>query len=150
MNFKMIGRFFVMILSIEAIFMLPALGISIAEGTHATTKGFALTLAVMAVLIALLAIYSRHAKKSFFAKEGLFCTGLCWILLSLVGALPFYLSGEIPSYIDALFEMVSGFTTTGASIVPNVEALSKAVLYWRSFSHWLCCWRDCACPAERS
>ncbi|MBQ9805240.1 MAG: TrkH family potassium uptake protein [Clostridia bacterium] len=137
MNFKMIGRFFVMILSIEAIFMLPALGISIAEGTHATTKGFALTLAVMAVLIALLAIYSRHAKKSFFAKEGLFCTGLCWILLSLVGALPFYLSGEIPSYIDALFEMVSGFTTTGASIVPNVEALSKAVLYWRSFSHWL-------------
>ncbi len=137
MNFKMIGRFFVMILSIEAIFMLPALGISLAEGTHATTKGFALTLAVMAVLIALLAIYSRHAKKNFFAKEGLFCVGLCWILMSLVGSLPFYLSGEIPSYIDALFEIVSGFTTTGASVVQDVEALSKATLYWRSFSHWL-------------
>lgn len=137
MNFKMIGRFFVMILSIEAIFMLPALGISLVEGTHATTKGFALTLAVMAVLIALLAIYSRHAKKNFFAKEGLFCVGLCWVLMSLVGSLPFYLSGEIPSYIDALFEIVSGFTTTGASVVRDVEALSKAALYWRSFSHWL-------------
>ena len=137
MNFKMIGRFFVLILSIEAIFMLPALGISVFEGTHATTKGFVLTLAVMAVLIALLALYSRHAKKSFFAKEGLFCVGLSWILLSLVGSLPFYLSGEIPSYLDALFETVSGFTTTGASVVLNVEALSSAALYWRSFSHWL-------------
>ena len=137
MNFKMIGRFFVMILSTEAIFMLPALGISIAEGTHAPTKGFAWTLAVMAVLITLLAIYSRHAKKNFFAKEGLFCVGLCWILMSLVGSLPFYLSGEIPHYIDALFEIVSGFTTTGASVVADVEALSSAALYWRSFTHWL-------------
>jgi len=137
MNFKMIGRFFVLILSIEAAFMLPALGISIADGTHAATKGFLYTLAIMLALILCLGMYSRRAKKSFFAKEGLFCVGLSWILMSVVGCLPFYLSGEIPSYVDALFEMVSGFTTTGASIVPNVEALSRSILYWRSFSHWL-------------
>ena len=63
--------------------------------------------------------------------------GVSWILMSLFGCLPFYLSGEIPSFIDALFEIVSGFTTTGASIVSNVEGLSRAALYWRSFSHWL-------------
>ena len=137
MNFKMIGRFFVLILSIEAVFMLPALGISIADGSHGATKGFFYTLAIMLALITCLSIYSRHAKKSFFAKEGLFCVGLSWILMSAVGCLPFCLSGEIPSYIDALFEMVSGFTTTGASIVPNVESLSRGILYWRSFSHWL-------------
>ena len=137
MNYKMISRFFVLILSIEAVFMLPALGISIAEETHATTKGFAWTLAIMLATIALLAIYSRHAKKNFFAKEGLFCVGLSWVLMSVVGCLPLYLSGEIPSYIDALFEIVSGFTTTGASILADVEALSSAALYWRSFSHWL-------------
>ena len=65
------------------------------------------------------------------------CVGLSWIFMSLLGSLPFYFSGEIPRFIDALFETVSGFTTTGASILPEVESLSKSILYWRSFSHWL-------------
>ena len=63
--------------------------------------------------------------------------GVSWIVLSLIGCLPFYISREIPKYVDALFEMVSGFTTTGASILPEVESLSHGILYWRSFSHWL-------------
>ena len=137
MNYKMIGRLFALILAIEAVFMLPALAISLYDGTAPTTRGFLITLAILAFLVVLLALCSRGAKKSFFAKEGMFCVGASWILMSLVGCLPFWISGEIPSFIDALFEMVSGFTTTGASILADVEHLSRATLYWRSFSHWL-------------
>lgn len=79
-----------------------------------------------------------HAKKSsYFAKDGLIVVGLSWLLVSCVGALPFFLSKEIPNYIDALFETVSGFTTTGSSILTNVEALSYGLLFWRSFTHWI-------------
>ena len=137
MNYKMIGRLFALILAIEAVFMLPALGISLYDGTTHVTRGFLITLGILVLLVALLALFSRGAKKSFFAKEGLFCVGVSWILMSLVGCLPFRISGEIPSFIDALFEIVSGFTTTGASILADVESLSRATLYWRSFSHWL-------------
>ena len=86
---------------------------------------------------ALLFVLGRKAKQRFFVKEGLACVGLSWIAISLLGCLPFYISGEIPHFIDALFEMVSGFTTTGSSILPEVETMSRGMLYWRSFSHWL-------------
>ena len=72
-------------------------------------------------------------KTKIFAREGFVIVALCWVLLSLLGAIPFVLTGEIPSYIDAVFETVSGFTTTGSSILTNVEALSHASLFWRSF-----------------
>ena len=78
-----------------------------------------------------------HDVKVIYAREGFVTVALSWVFLSLVGSLPFVISGEIPSFIDAFFETVSGFTTTGASIVPAVEELSKGILYWRSFSHWL-------------
>ena len=80
---------------------------------------------------------SRPRTKIIFAKEGFVIVGLTWVILSAVGAVPFVLSGDIPHYYDAFFEMVSGFTTTGASIVPDVTALSHATLFWRSFSHWI-------------
>ncbi len=137
MNYKMMGRFIAWILVIEAIFMLPAWGISFYDGTDHVTRAFEFTIALMLVIAAVLALLSRKAQKVFFAKEGLFCVGISWIVMSLVGCLPFCLSGEIPHYIDALFEIVSGFTTTGSSIVTDVEALSRGVIYWRSFSHWL-------------
>ncbi|MBQ5841157.1 MAG: TrkH family potassium uptake protein, partial [Clostridia bacterium] len=79
----------------------------------------------------------KGAPSAFYAKDGLVCVGVSWIVLSLLGCLPFYLSREIPKYVDAFFEIVSGFTTTGASIVPAVEDLSHGILYWRSFSHWV-------------
>lgn len=75
--------------------------------------------------------------KTIFAKEGFIITALSWLLVAGIGALPFYISREIPSFIDALFESVSGFTTTGASILTDVEAMSKGLLFWRSFSHWV-------------
>ena len=137
MNYKMIGRFMAQILSIEFVFMLPALAISLYRGESAAAMGFLWTLGVIALLAGALYLICRGAPSAFYAKEGLVCVSLSWIVLSLVGCLPFYLSREIPSYIDAFFEIVSGFTTTGASIVPSVEALSRGILYWRSFSHWL-------------
>lgn len=80
---------------------------------------------------------AKPRSKTIYAKEGLIAVAAGWIVLSLVGALPFTLSREIPFYLDAVFEMISGFTTTGSSILPNVEALSRCMLLWRSFSHWL-------------
>ena len=73
----------------------------------------------------------------FYLKEGCMTTALSWLMLSFFGCLPFWLGGEIPSFTDAMFETVSGFTTTGASILSDVESLSHAALFWRSFTHWI-------------
>mgnify|MGYP002517354260 CR=1 FL=1 len=137
MNYKMMGRFLAQILGIEAALMVPALGVSLYCGESAAVNGFLISVAVAAAVSAVLFRLCRGAPSAFYAKEGLVCVGVSWIVLSLFGCLPFYLSREIPAYIDAFFEIVSGFTTTGASIVPEVEALSKGILYWRSFSHWV-------------
>ena len=81
---------------------------------------------------------TRKPKDSvFYLKEGCISTSLSWIVLSFFGAIPFVLTGEIPHFINALFETISGFTTTGASIIENVEELSHASLLWRSFTHWI-------------
>ena len=137
MNYKMMGRFIAQILALEMVFLVPALFISLGYGEAGAVRGFVLTLGILAVITAVLLLLTRGARRGFYAKEGLVCVGLSWIVLSLLGCLPFWLSGEIPSFIDAFFEMVSGFTTTGASILPQVENLSRGILYWRSFSHWL-------------
>ena len=137
MNFKMMGRFVAQILSIEGIFMIPALAISLYCGDAMAARGFLYTIGIIIASAGLLTMICRGAPSAFYAREGFVCVGASWILLSLVGCLPFWLSGEIPHYVDAFFEIVSGFTTTGASIVPEVEKLSKGILYWRSFSHWL-------------
>ena len=137
MNYKMMGRFLAQILAIEGVFMLPALSISLCCGDGMAVKGFLITLAILFGIVAVLSLLCRGAPSAFHAREGLVCVGISWIALSLVGCLPFYISREIPAFVDCFFEMVSGFTTTGASIVPSVEDLSKGILYWRSFSHWL-------------
>lgn len=137
MNYKMMGRLIALILVAETAFMVPALLICLYDhdigGAAAFLKGMAVTLAVAG----LLGVFSRNTCGGFYAREGLVCVGISWVVMSLLGCLPFYFSGQIPRYIDALFEIVSGFTTTGASILPNVEALSRGILYWRSFSHWI-------------
>ena len=137
MNVKMMGKFLSQIIAIEAVFMLPALGISLYRGEVASVEGFLYTLGIMILLGGVLYLSCRKAGKLFGAREGLVCVGFSWIMLSLLGCLPFVISGAIPKFIDAFFEIVSGFTTTGASILPSVEALDRGLLYWRSFSHWL-------------
>lgn len=81
--------------------------------------------------------HKKPAKSSFFAKEGFIVVALSWILISIIGAMPFYISGEFNNFTDALFEIISGFTTTGATVVNDVEKLSHSTLLWRSFSHWI-------------
>ena len=137
MNYKMMGRFIAQILAVEGFFMIPALIISLCYGEGMAAKGFLVAIAVAFVIAGVLYMICKGAPSAFYAREGLVCVAICWIVLSLVGCLPFYVSREIPKYVDALFEIVSGFTTTGASIVPDVEALSHGIIYWRSFSHWL-------------
>ena len=137
MNYKMIGQFLSRMIAVVGFFLLPALFISLYHTEMQVVYAFLITLAVMAAISGCLHILCRKSGVIFTAKEGLVCVCLSWIAISLLGALPFVLSKEIPSFIDALFETVSGFTTTGASILSDVEALSKGLLYWRSFSHWL-------------
>ena len=137
MNYKMMGRFLGQVLSIEAVLMLPALCISLYYGDAMAIKGFVYSIVIAAAISGVLHFWCKGAPNAFHAREGLVCVALSWIVLSVVGCLPFYIAQEIPGFVDALFETVSGFTTTGASIVPNVEDLSHGILYWRSFSHWV-------------
>ena len=137
MNYKMTGRFIAQIISIEAVFLLPALLISAVAKEWTAAMAFIYTIAIIMAVAGLLFLLCRKAGKIFGAREGLVSVGLGWITLSLLGCLPFIFSGAIPRFMDAFFEIVSGFTTTGASILSDVEALPKGMLYWRSFSHWL-------------
>ena len=137
MNYKMMSRFEAWILAIEAAFMVPAFLISLFSDGGKATLAFAMSIGILLAVAGLFALASMGAREGFYAREGLICVSVGWVLMSLFGCLPFWLSGEIPHFIDALFEIVSGFTTTGASILSDVESLSKGILYWRSFSHWL-------------
>ena len=123
------------IMNIEALFlMIPCLTAAV----YGESIGFCyLAVAAACGLIGFLCVRKKPASKIFFAREGFVTVSLGWIILSLFGCMPFLLGGEITHFEDALFEIVSGFTTTGASILDKVEDLSKASLIWRSFSHWI-------------
>ena len=137
MNGRMIVRILAYILLIEAALMLLPLILAAAGGDAAALRGFLVAEGAALAAAGGFWLLSRGAKRRFYAREGMAVVGLSWIAMSLVGALPFFVAGRIPNYIDALFEIVSGFTTTGASILSDVEALGHALLFWRSFSHWI-------------
>ena len=132
MVFYMVGQ----IIKLEAaVLLLPAL-VALLYGEAClwailATAGVALACGFALTLI------SRPSTQVIFAREGFVIVALSWLALSAIGALPFFFSREIPDYIDAFFETVSGFSTTGASILPDVEALSRGLLFWRSFTHWI-------------
>ena len=137
MNYKMIWRIISMILVIEAVFLIVPLIFCIVDHEPDITAAFLWSMLIILAAAALFWLAGRHCSRGFYAREGLVCVGLGWVIMSLLGCLPFFLSKQIPNYIDALFEIVSGFTTTGSSILPEVESLSRGILYWRSFSHWV-------------
>ena len=124
------------IVRLEAVLLLLPAAVAALYG-EACVYSLLLTAAVAAVLGVGLTLPFRPKTTVIYAPEGFVITALAWILLSAVGALPFVFSGEIPSYIDAFFETVSGFTTTGASILTDIEAMSRGLLFWRSFTHWI-------------
>ncbi len=138
MNFSVIKRTLGFLLLFEAAFFLVPILTAI---VYAEEAGYAfLCSAGICLLLGGACVYGTSKNTTTFAKEAFVIVSLGWLVMSLFGALPFVISGVIPSYIDALFETVSGFTTTGATIVPTgaeVEALPKSILMWRSFTHWI-------------
>ena len=128
----MVGR----IVSLEALLLLLPLIVSVVY-REGCLWAFAAAIAAALAVGGAMALLSRPSSQVIFAKEGFVIVAIAWVLMSAIGALPFTLSGEVPSYIDALFETVSGFTTTGASILPDPGELSRGLLFWRSFTHWI-------------
>ncbi len=136
MNRRMILRILSYVLLIEAVAMLPPLILSLVFKEFAAAQAFLITIALCFGFCGVLMLFSPR-RSALYAMEGYVITALSWIVMSVFGALPFVFSGFIPNFFDALFETVSGFTTTGATILNDIEALPKSLLYWRSFTHWL-------------
>ena len=136
MNYKVILRTLGSVLNIEAVCMLLPVICALCYKDTESFKIYLLCSAVCLVAGTLLSLI-KPKHKTMYSREGFVTVALSWIVISLFGAVPFVISGYIPNYIDAFFETVSGFTTTGASILTNVEALPKAHLFWRSFTHWI-------------
>ena len=135
MNRKMVSYVLGIVLLLQSLMM--SLPLIAAFYYHENTvSSFLITIGVLAATGFILTRF-KPENKTIYSREGIIIVSFGWILLSLFGALPFTISGEIPNYIDAVFEAVSGFTTTGASILTDVEAMSKSMLFWRSFTHWL-------------
>lgn len=135
MNGSIIRKIIGYVLMLEAVFLLLPCIVAL---VYSESQGFSY-LIVSAICLAvggLLAI-RKPDSNVFYLKEGCVAVASSWIVLSVFGSLPFVMTGEIPNFVDALFETVSGFTTTGASILSDVEALSKCSLFWRSFTHWI-------------
>ena len=135
MNYRLIGKYIGFILLVEGIFLLPAIVVSAAYREPQSARAIAIAAIITLLPGVLLSCIRSH--RSISMSEGFVVCALGWIVLSLFGALPFYISGEIPRYIDCWFETVSGFTTTGSSILTEVEGMSHGLLYWRSFTHWI-------------
>jgi trk system potassium uptake protein TrkH len=135
MNYKMIKNILGWILLFESLFMLVPLITAIIYWEKAFFS-FLIPI-IICLALGLILARKRPENTTLYSKEGFVIVSLSWIVLSLFGSLPFIISGSIPSFVDALFETVSGFTTTGASILSDVEVLPKSILMWRSFTHWV-------------
>ncbi len=136
MNRRLIMFFTGRLICIEAALMLLPLLVSAIYKENCYLS-FLVVIAISLVIGLVMTWLSQPRDKTIYAREGFIIVALSWVIFSAIGALPFVLSGEIPSYVDAFFETVSGFTTTGASILTDIEALSHGTLFWRSFTHWV-------------
>nr|WP_297933589.1 TrkH family potassium uptake protein [uncultured Lachnoclostridium sp.] len=135
MNYRFIAYIMGWILNIQGVFLLVP---SLVALYYKEESGFAFLIAAgISLALGALATVKKPKNKSFYAKDGFVSVALGWVVLSVSGALPFLISREIPSVFDALFETISGYTTTGATILTDVEALSKSLLFWRCFTHWI-------------
>ncbi|MDO4292595.1 MAG: TrkH family potassium uptake protein [Eubacteriales bacterium] len=135
MNYSIVFYVIGWILNLEAAFMVPPCLVAL---IYREKSGFSFAAAILLCLLpGLFLIRKKPSNRIFFLREGFATTALSWIVMSCMGALPFLFSGCISNPVDALFETVSGFTTTGASILPDVEALPRCLLFWRSFTHWI-------------
>lgn len=137
MNVKFVFRITALCVLFTSLFMIAPAIIAFIDSQMRNGFIYLGVVLLMLVFSGVILFFTRNYKNTFYAQEGFAATSISWIIMSFLGAVPFKLTGEIPSYIDAIFEMISGFTTTGASILTDVESLSRCNLYWRSFSHWM-------------
>ncbi|NLV36729.1 MAG: TrkH family potassium uptake protein [Clostridiaceae bacterium] len=135
MNFRMILRTLGIVLCGEAALMIPSLIVSLIYGQE-DTRAFLISISILLV-VSFILYRVKPVTTEIYARDGFAIVSLSWFLVAFFGALPFVLSGAIPSFIDAYFETVSGFTTTGATILKEVESLPRGILFWRSFTHWV-------------
>ncbi len=135
MNYKMVSKTVGRLLQAEALLLLLPMAVSIYFKENLIYV-YGIVIAMLLCVGTIMTLPKPQTRK-IYAREGFVIVSLSWILMSLFGALPFVISGAIPSFVDALFETVSGFTTTGASILNNIEVLPKSILFWRSFTHWI-------------
>ena len=136
MRYKIVLHTVGRVILFEAALLLLPLAVALIYG-ESCAEAFIITILIAAALGFAVSRLCSGAEKDIFIREGFAIVSLSWISISAIGALPFVISGEIPSYIDAFFETVSGFTTTGASILTDVESMSRGLLFWRSLTHWL-------------
>ena len=136
MNLPMVVYLIGRLLTAEGLMLVIPAIVSAIYGEQKEMRIF-LAVAVLTIFIGIVLSVRKPKNKVFYQREGFVITALGWIFISLMGCLPFVFSGAIPNFVDALFETVSGFTTTGASILSDVEALPKGILFWRSFTHWV-------------
>ncbi|MBP3609817.1 MAG: TrkH family potassium uptake protein [Lachnospiraceae bacterium] len=136
MNYSIIINILGWVLSLQGIFMLPPCLVGLIYKEYHDAIVY-LIISICCTIAGFLFRRLKAKNNTFYAREGFVAVALSWIILSMTGAIPFVLNGDIPSYTDALFEIISGYTTTGSSILTNVEALSHANLFFRSFSHWI-------------
>lgn len=136
MNFRLISSILGHVILLQSVLMLPACLTGFLYGEQHDALIY-LGVSVFCLLLGLCLRLTKPKSRTFYAREGFIVVSLSWIIISLIGALPLYFSGAIPSFTDALFEIISGFTTTGSSILTDVESLSHCNLFWRSFSHWI-------------
>ncbi len=137
MNYKYLGKILGKIMILEGILMLAPLAVSlIYQEPFTHVLAFLIPIVILAVLGFLMQL-PKPTRHSLYQKEGFALTALVWIVMTLFGAIPFVINGDIPNYIHACFEMMSGFTTTGASIITDITVISHSTLFWRSFSHWI-------------
>lgn len=136
MNYAIVIRVLGILFNIEALLMIPSLLVAMVYRDQKDILSFVITVLIV-LATGLLMTFVKPESQRVHAKEGMMIVTIGWIMVSFFGCLPFVLSGSIPSITDAFFESVSGFTTTGATILNNVEALPKGILFWRSFTHWI-------------
>ena len=134
MNYKLVFRLLGRLLLMEAALMVPSLAVALIYG-GGDALAFVITIGLAAACGALPGFLLRPAREDLSARDGMAVAGLSWVILSFFGALPFVFSGAIPHLADAYFEACSGFTTTGSTILTEIEHLPKGVLFWRSFTH---------------
>ena len=137
MNYKKLGQILGKIMILEGVLMIAPLIVSFVYKENIEhVIGFLVPI-ILLVGIGFLLQLLKPKRNNFYQKEGFALTALVWIIMTLFGAIPFVISGDIPNYIDACFEIMSGFTTTGSSIITDITTISHSILFWRSFSHWI-------------